>query len=663
MRIRHSLAIVAVLLVIGAAPSSASAAPSAPLPPRLTLIDQPIAVAPDGAFPAFLAVDDAPAATEIAVDIYRRVEPSETVGVEPKGGPEATFPVVALAEAQPGIQRTTAFTIKLFTRGQPNPDPAWGWRIDEPGVYPLRVRLLDADGNRLATMMTSLIRLPEPDQQVSQAEASLLVSVHRPPPADPEARAKTDTADQSLIAELDPILAELNARPNLPATFSVTPDTAARIAGDDAAASDLAALRTALEPRNRTLLDAPYVGIDPASLVQAQLSDVLSLERDLGRQTLKELLEAPVDGTWQVRNRVDGQTLNELRTRGIFRALLPSDALAGGTGVLAPAELPAGQGTVRGVAVSDAYALGRRGSRDPVLDAHRLLGRLAAAGPGPTGHARMVVAIDPAIASSESLHIVADALSFGTAFWKVGTVEGALAASPAPGGAILTTPRQPVLGTYPLTFRRSSASLDSYAGMVGGRIELIRPYDLTLAVSAASDLPLDQRVRDAASVNADLQTPFTSITIPAKDKVTLGARDATFPLPVKSSLTYPVKVVIELESNDRVEFPHNRIETTLTEGRQVVPVRVRTRAAGDTPVRITVRSPDDGVILAESQYTIRSTAVSGVGVLLTVGAAAFLAVWWGRHWYRNRGGKHPDAPSASVSPDDADAEPSPAPAV
>ena len=41
--------------------------------------------------------------------------------------------------------------------------------------------------------------------------------------------------------------------------------------------------------------------------------------------------------------------------------------------------------------------------------------------------------------------------------------------------------------------------------------------------------------------------------------------------------------------------------------------------------------------LAESQYTIRSSAVSGVGIVLTVGAAGFLALWWGRHWHRNRG--------------------------
>jgi hypothetical protein len=54
--------------------------------------------------------------------------------------------------------------------------------------------------------------------------------------------------------------------------------------------------------------------------------------------------------------------------------------------------------------------------------------------------------------------------------------------------------------------------------------------------------------------------------------------------------------------------------------------------SGDTPVQVTVRSPDGNVVLATSRYTVRVTAVSGVGVVLTSGAALFLVIWWVRHW-------------------------------
>lgn len=641
-------AAVLVALLAGAAPGAAQEAGSSG--PTLTLIDQPIVVAPDGDFTVLLEVDDAPAAVDIAVDIYDAAQPNEVVGPEPDEDPVATFPVVDLPPAD-GDPRPVGFRIQLYGEGQPKPDPAWGWEIDEPGVYPVRVRLRDADENRLQTLMTSIIRLPEADQQVAQTGAALLVGVHGPIPEDPQERAATDTADADLLEDLDPVLDVLADRPALPATFSITPDTIARIGGDDEAAGDLARLRAELAPEQRTVLDAPLVDVDPASLVQAGLADNLTLQRDFGRQTLAEVLEPPIERTWQLDDRVDEDALAQLRTRGISQTLLPGDALASGAGVLAPVDLPSGGGTTRAVSVSAAYAVGADPQGDPVLAAHRLLARLATAGAGPTGTPAVVVEVDPAVASEQTLQIVADALLLGTPFFTATDVPAVLDSPPAPAGAVMATPAPTDLDAYPATYRTAQADLDSYQSMVGGRPELISPYERTLAVSAARDLPLEQRQRDAASVSAALQVPFTSISIPERDKVTLGADDAQFPLPIESDLDEPVKVVIELEANDRVSFPNNRIEETLEPGSTEVDIRVQTRAAGDTPVRITVRSPDDGVVLAEGRYTIRSTAVSGVGIVLTVGAALFLALWWGRHWRRTRRDPVDDDPPAIAEPE------------
>lgn len=652
-RVLTAVGLTAAALALAApAPGGAQVAPEAPTAgPTMTLVDQPIAVAPDGDFSVFLQVDDAPTATDIVVDIYDAVQPGERVGPEPPGGPEARFPVQALPAANGNAPRTTLFTIALYPDGQPNPDPAWGWEIDEPGVYPVRVRLVDDDGNRLQTLMTSLIRLPEAGQQVNRTSAALLVGIHRPPPDDPAERAETATADGSVLEQLDPLLGVLATHPALPATFSITPDTLARIGGDEDAAEELARLRDELAADDRSVLDAPYVDVNTASLVSAGLADNLTLQRDFGRQTITELLEEPLTGTWQLRNRVDEAALAQLRTRGITRTLLPGDALAGGAGVLAPVDLPSGGGTTRAAAQSTDFVLGLDPQGDPVLAAHRLLARLAATGAGPTGHAAVVVTVEPAIASDTSLQIVADALTVGTPFFDTTDVAGILDAQPAVGAPALTPVTNPGLGTYPATYQRSSSALASYQSMVGGRRELITPHELTLTVSASQDLPLAQRRDDAASVSTALAVPFNAIDTPAKDKVTLGADDASFPLPIESGLDYNVKVVIELEGNDRVRFPEDRVEQLLKPGNNQVLIRVQTRAAGDTPVRITVRSPDDGVILAESRYTIRSTAVSGVGIVLTAGAALFLAVWWGRHWRRARAARHAD-PETTAEPAD-----------
>ncbi|MFN8017379.1 MAG: DUF6049 family protein [Acidimicrobiales bacterium] len=622
-----------------AAPTAAVAAGGAPTgTPALRLLDQPVAVAPDGDFTVLVEAVDAPTATDIAIDIYDKVAPGEAIGPEPDRDPEATFNVVPVSSPTADGRRVAGFTIDLRTEGQPSAGP-WSYRIDEPGVYPVRIRLRDGDQEELATLMTAIVRLPEPDEATQATRAALLVDVHRPPPTDPRQRDAADQADPSLLRELAPVLAALSTHPGLPATFSVTPDTLARIAGDPDAAETLASLRNELEADGRTLLDAPYVDVDATSLVGADLGGELAHQRELGRQTLRELLTTPSAGTWRLQDRVDGPTLDALQAAGVDRLLLPDGAIRGVGATAGAVDLPTSSGTIRAASVSDDLTLGAAAPDDPVLAAHRLLARLAQASidnaTSAVAPASAVVTIDPAQADEASLRIVSDALALGTPLFAAAPLATVLdqgaagTASPAS-----TTPA--ALGPYPATLRSSRSALTSYESMVAGATELVAPYERTLALSAARDLDLAQRKDDAASVGADLQTPFTSITIPAQDKVTLGARDASFPLPIESSLDHPVKVVIELESNDRLAFPQNRIEATLQPGRQVIPIKVRTRATGDTPVRITVHSPDDGVTLAESQYTIRSTAVSGVGVVLTVGAAGYLALWWGRHWRRNR---------------------------
>ena len=47
-------------------------------------------------------------------------------------------------------------------------------------------------------------------------------------------------------------------------------------------------------------------------------------------------------------------------------------------------------------------------------------------------------------------------------------------------------------------------------------------------------------------------------------------------------------------------------------------------------------SPDAQRSLATTRYTVRSTAVSGAGLVLSLGAGVFLITWWARHWHRTR---------------------------
>ena len=65
-------------------------------------------------------------------------------------------------------------------------------------------------------------------------------------------------------------------------------------------------------------------------------------------------------------------------------------------------------------------------------------------------------------------------------------------------------------------------------------------------------------------------------------------------------------------------------------------VDVRARSSGTFPLRMVITSPDEIVVVSRARFTVRSTAVSGVGLVLSVGAGLFLALWWASHFRRVR---------------------------
>ena len=65
-------------------------------------------------------------------------------------------------------------------------------------------------------------------------------------------------------------------------------------------------------------------------------------------------------------------------------------------------------------------------------------------------------------------------------------------------------------------------------------------------------------------------------------------------------------------------------------------VRVQTRASGVFRLDVSLHAPTSPVRLAAGELSVRSTSSSVVGVALTAGAVAVLAVWWFRTSRRRR---------------------------
>lgn len=633
------LAAIAIALAPPAHAGAQAAEPTATAPAASMRVDfQTDHVAPDGDFSMLLRLTDAPVDGDLVVRIYDRIEDRAGLDAARDGDPDSlrdTFDPVDLPST--GGATRTGFTINLWTRGQQRPPGAWAYRLDEAGVYPIEVRIRDRDDGVVTSLVTFLVREPDADDDpATPSPVAVIATVHAAPARSHAARLAEDRADPRFLRRLDPRLAAFAEEPDVPASFAVTPDNALQLAGDPGAdaRSTLAALRAELARPDRELLGGPYVDVDPAQLVHDGLADELARQRDLGIRTLTTALQAPVADTWAVDHRLDDAAVQALRQVGAQRLVVSSSILADeadgvatltttGAGVTAlPVDPAADLGTVDG---------------DPVLVAHQLLGELAAAGSIGTEQQVLAVRVDALTVDPTALKVLLGGLADPTSFLRPTTASGALDRAPGlTAAARLRRPTWSDEGGYPERSRLTHARVASYGSMVPDRPQLAQAYDRPLAIAAASDLALRRRNLDLDRIRADVDRRFAAITAAERDQVTLGASDASFPLVIHSTLDHPVQVVIELSSSDRLQFPDDRIEATITDERTVIPIKVHTRGSGATPLTITTRTPDGQVILTTTRYTVRSTAVSGVGIVLSVGAGLFLAAWWGRHWYRNR---------------------------
>ena len=143
-----------------------------------------------------------------------------------------------------------------------------------------------------------------------------------------------------------------------------------------------------------------------------------------------------------------------------------------------------------------------------------------------------------------------------------------------------------------------------------------------------------------ANAGLALDAQLGQLAIEGDQTVTLTASSGPVPVTVYSDAGYPVTATLVL-SSDKLLFPNGETQWSTSvllppHHSTVVPVRVRTRTSGVFRLDVSLRSPDGTLRLVTGQLSVRSTSSSLVGVLLTVGAIAVLAIWWFRTSLRRR---------------------------
>jgi len=187
------------------------------------------------------------------------------------------------------------------------------------------------------------------------------------------------------------------------------------------------------------------------------------------------------------------------------------------------------------------------------------------------------------------------------------------------------------------------------------------PADLRarLARALAVDQSADERSRELGQIAKLLGDELISFSLPPDQSVTLAARRAPIPLTIENGTSGRRNVLLSFRSANVTVTENNRL-IAVAPGTSSIDVEVEARALGESPLVVTVRTPDGRHVLSSTRFRVRSTAVPGLGLAISAAGLVGLALWWyisikrnrangGRRGRRGGGGPDPGGPDPDGS--------------
>jgi hypothetical protein len=622
------------------APTPVAAAPKAATEP-LALRAQTTWWQPDQPFTLTLAIG-APDAEglEVAVSTFRmlttRTAFAATVDGRTTGRP---------------LETTVVPVTDLPDDGQGNRVVTLAPTVRNDGVYPLRVELRPLGGGAVVgSFVTHLVVVP-PALKGDPLAVAAVVPVHAPPST---AADGTQSIDDERAEQLSGLAAALEQQPALPVTLAPTPDTVDGLAASprDQDAATLAALGRA--SAGRQVLGSAYVPTNLTSMLNAGLGEEVAEQLNRGVATLRQRLGLePTTATRLVDERLSDDALASLQgDQQVLRLVVPEALLQPidrSLTLTSTFGLTSRRGPVA-AAMADTALAAHFKEPSPVLAAQHLLADLAQIYNDAPPATRRGVVVAPARTWTPSAEFVTTFLAglASSPILRATTLDGFFdAVSPAvsgtgkratplvrtiveagPGAA--ATPELPGAG-----IRETRRRLDAFATALDpddpvGR-GILDTMDRTLLTVPSLDLRSRDRTSYLRGIGEQLDRQIAGIVMPPNRSITLTAREGDIPVTITNRLGYPLHVALRV-SGSPVEFPDGDLhDLELVRENTTSRFAVRAPSSGSFPIKVRLTFPDSDATIAQTQFTVRSTAISGVGTALSIGAALFLVVWWGNH--------------------------------
>jgi hypothetical protein len=638
---------------------------------KLRLVSQQLVIAPDQPLVATLGLEgSAPAGATLTVTVAARLRaPRADLDALLDGGAErgGTVDFVSLALDDVPRDQGGRLNIMLPTVRRSRDDTRDALRLSAPGLYPVTFELRTAEDDPISSLLTFVDRTDDTVPVVPMSVA-VVASLTSPPAG--QADGTIRVGEQSR-ADLDQLASALEHNSSVPMTVSLPPELLDRLAASAAAPDQQLVQRLAAVLPKAQVLSRPYVTMDPSSAAGSGLVGDYTRLLAQGEDTVRRVFPGvTTDRTmYLATGSLDEGGLQLLRDLGTLNVVLSPPADGDKTDLrseVAPTSTTQVSGregaTVRAAVLDDVLLNRMAATADPVLAAHYAATELIALQaeedqrPG-----RGVVAMAPPSWPLSAVFLgTLDDLIGSIPLLRPVSLSGLFAAeapsteqgtdSPltiAPPGGPVEDHRTlaNAVGERRLAVQQVSSMLPSADPLPG---ELRQLLDLSLA----DDNTPEQRAAYLGTVDGQMAAVKGSIVPTDRRQFTITSRRTTIPITIRTTWNQPLKVKLRL-SSQKLNFPEGDQIITVDQSSPPFRVPVEAKTNGTFQVTAYLLTPDGDALLGPpTAITVRSTALSGLGILVTIGAVLVLAVWWLQHLRsrrRARGSaaaaeRHPTAP-------------------
>ncbi|MDH3295125.1 MAG: hypothetical protein OER95_12475, partial [Acidimicrobiia bacterium] len=466
--------------------------------------------------------------------------------------------------------------------------------LSDPGVYPIIIELRNDEGV-IATTRSNMIRLPpNANEDPNPLKLSLVLPVV--------------PAEGITIIDTQQLLTN---HPDLPITVLLGEGVIPQFEDDPSLVDTFV---TALG--NRPLVANPIVNLDPSALAAI---DRIGLYRQAVTDTTNRLRELGLqpDPTIAVVNRqltaVGAQALIEMGIKVVIDA---------STSPAPNGYIDVGGKRLHLLRYDDTISAAFGELSSGVLQSNEAMSRLVVRG---QANRSPVVVGGSGLGTrpTRGLNVFFHALA------RAGAPQPVL----LPEAAVSTFERRPA--------EHPNQDLEPVASLIVDTQDLIAAFETMYSGGGTSPDAYLQQLQSALSLGRNPEDRLRSlvqltevlgrelevISLPDAQPVTMAAREGSIPLVVESRAAGPRLVMLRFRS-DKVNVKQDSQLLVVEPGTSSIDVEVEARSLGASQLEVAVWTPDGQRILASNQFEVRSTAVPGLGLLISVTAVVLLILWW-----------------------------------